>query len=300
MPLSRTPEERFEAADLTGYEYDPEYVEVGEPRMAYVDVEGEGEETFLCLHGEPTWGYLYRKMIPALREEGRVVVPDFVGFGRSDKYTEVSEYSFDLFYDFLVEFVTELDLRNVTLLCQDWGSILGLPAAAHNEERFSRIVAMNALIPDGRVELSEAFYGWQETVVEQFAPAPAEWDVGQMLVDGVGFDPNTTEAYNAPFPDAGSKAGAIAWPQLVPDDPAMDGADTIHAARERFAEWEDPFFVLFSDSDPITRNFADDLRELVPAASEQPETWIEDAGHFLQETAGEKVANEVVKFVRRT
>jgi len=160
MALVSTPEERFE--NVEGYDYQPEYISVGEPEMAYVDVEGEGEETFLCLHGEPTWGFLYRKMIPKLQERGRIVVPDFVGFGRSDKYTEVDEYSFGKHYNNLACFVEKLDLTGVTLVCQDWGSILGLPLAVSDEpERFSRIVAMNALLTDGEIELAEMWYGFR-------------------------------------------------------------------------------------------------------------------------------------------
>ncbi|MDX1748080.1 MAG: alpha/beta fold hydrolase [Halobacteriales archaeon] len=156
MTLLRTPEDRFDVPD---YPYEPQYVEVGEPRMAYVDVEGEGDETFLCLHGEPTWGFLYRKMIPGLSERGRVVVPDFLGFGRSDKYSEVDEYSYDLHFDSLVTFVEELDLRDVTLVCQDWGGILGLAVAGIHPERFARLVPMNTFLPDGTQEMGEA---WQE------------------------------------------------------------------------------------------------------------------------------------------
>jgi len=301
MVLTTTPEERFENVDLLNYDYDPEYVTVGEPEMAYVEVDS-GEETFLCLHGEPTWGFLYRRMIPTLRERGRVVVPDFPGFGRSDTFTEVDEYSFHRFYGWLRTFVEELDLRNVTLVCQDWGSILGLPLAAHHPDRFSRVVAMNALLPDGgrEAELSEAFYSWLHDVEQHLAGSPEEWNIGARLTEGDRFDDAEEGALNAPFPDAPSKAGTIAWPQLVPRTPEMGGADTIHSARQRFAEWEKPFFVLFSDEDPVTENFAHDLRELVPTATDQPETWIEGAGHFLQSEAGEEVAAEIVDFVDRT
>ena len=145
MALTSTPEECF--ADLSEYDYEPQSVDVGEP---------DAEETFLCLHGEPTWGYLYRKMVPTLREEGRVVVPDFVGFGRSDKYTEREEYTYEMHYDSLVAFIEALDLENVTLVCQDWGGILGLPVAVNEPECFARLVPMNTGVPSGTQEMPEA------------------------------------------------------------------------------------------------------------------------------------------------
>ena len=145
MALTSTPEECF--ADLSEYDYEPQYVDVGEP---------DAEETFLCLHGEPTWGYLYRKMVSTLREEGRVVVPDFVGFGRSDKYTEHEEYTYEMHYDLLVAFIEALDLENVTLVCQDWGGILGLPVAVNEPECFARLVPMNTGVPSGTQEMPEA------------------------------------------------------------------------------------------------------------------------------------------------
>jgi len=296
MALESTPEERFD--DVEDYPYDPEYVGVGDPDMAYVDVAGEGSETFLCLHGEPTWGYLYRKMIPELRSEGRVVVPDFVGFGRSDTYTEVKEYSFEMHYDHLARFVEELDLEDVTLFCQDWGSILGLPlAAAADPDRFSRIVAANALLTDGHEPLPKVWHDFKGMVVNT-----PEFDISG-LIQGACERPLSdaaAHAYDAPFTDEDSKAGAYAWPPMVPHDPGMEGADIVRRAREALAEWDKPFFVLHSEDDRVTRQFRYLFRDLVPTARDQPDIWVEDAGHFLQEDAGEEVAEEVVEFVQRT
>jgi haloalkane dehalogenase len=295
MTLVSTPEERFD--EIEGYDYEPGYVSVGDPEMAYVDVEGDGDETFLCLHGEPTWGYLYRKMIPELRERGRVVVPDFVGFGRSDKYTEEEKYSFGMHYDALARFVEELDLTDATLVCQDWGSILGLPLAVSDEpERFSRIVAMNALLTDGEIELADVWYGFKDMVVET-----EEFDIPQ-LVDGAcvkDLTEEAREAYAAPFDSEDEKAGAYKWPPMVPQTPEMEGADVHAQLVDDLAGYEKPFFALFSDSDPVTEKYRDVLRDHVPTASDEPDVWVEGAGHFIQEDAGEECAEHIVEFVDR-
>jgi haloalkane dehalogenase len=299
MSLIGTPEARFE--DVRGYDYPHDSVTVtdDDAQMAYVDAPGEGggEETFLCLHGEPTWGFLYRKMIPGLRERGRVVVPDFLGFGRSDKYTDVDAYSFELHYETLRRFVETLDLESVTLVCQDWGSILGLPFAVSDQpERFDRVVAMNALLTDGDVELVDTWYRFKEVVVEA-----DDLDVTRVIDGGCVNDlsADAIRGYSAPFPDEESKAGAYAWPPMVPQTPDMPGADRHARLREDLREWEKPFFVLFSDSDPITRSYRDLFRDLVPTADEEPDVWVEDAGHFLQEDAGEACAEHIVEFVDR-
>lgn len=297
MPLVSTPDDRFE--DVPDYDYPADSVTVADDgaEMAYVDVPGEGDETFLCLHGEPTWGFLYRKMVPGLRDRGRVVVPDFLGFGRSDKYTDVDEYGFEMHYETLERFVEALDLEGVTLVCQDWGSILGLPFAVSDQpERFDRIVAMNALLTDGEIELVDTWHRFKDMVV-----GADDFDVGR-LVDGAcvsDLGEEVMAGYRAPFPDEESKAGAYAWPPLVPRDPDMPGADRHARLREDLREWDEPFFALFSDGDPITEQYRDLFRDLVPTADREPDVWVEDAGHFLQEDAGEACAEHVVDFVDR-
>jgi haloalkane dehalogenase len=300
MDLVRTPAGRFEDVPDYDYPYGHEVVTDDGAEMAYVDVgpADEGaDETFLCLHGEPTWGYLYRKMIPGLGERGRVVVPDFLGFGRSDKYTDRDAYGFETHYDSLRRFVEALDLTGVTLVCQDWGSLLGLPLAVSDlPERFDRIVAMNALLTDGETDLPETWYRFRDVVV-----GAEVLDVSRIVAGGCARE-LTEEArrgYDAPFPDEPSKAGAYAWPPMVPQDSGMPGADRHARLREDLGEYEKPFFALFGDSDPITRGYRDLFRELVPTASEEPDVWVEDAGHFLQEDAGEACAEEVVAFVDR-
>jgi haloalkane dehalogenase len=300
MDLVSTPESAF--ADVPDYDYEPRSVTAdapGDPEMAYVDTDpgGGSEETFLCLHGEPTWGYLYRKMVPTLAERGRVVVPDFLGFGRSDKYTDRDAYTFDLHYDSLVGFVETLDLTGVTLVCQDWGSILGLPYAVSDApERFDRIVAMNALLTDGEVELADTWYAFRDMVVEADA-----LDVSRVVEGGCVNDlsPAVKAGYDAPFPAEDSKAGAYAWPPMVPQDPSMPGADRHAQLREDLAEYRKPFLALFSEGDPITEQYRDLFRDLVPTAADEPDVWVEGAGHFIQEDAGETCAEHVVAFVDR-
>jgi len=294
MGLVRAPEERFE--DLPEYPYDAEYVDVGGPDMAYVD-EGGGEETFLCLHGEPTWSFLYRKMIPTLSDAGRVVAPDLIGFGRSDKFEDREEYTYGTLYDQVETFVTELDLTNVTLVCQDWGGLLGLPIAANNPDRFARLVPMNTGVMDGTQNMPDVWHDFRDMV--ENAP---DLQISQ-IVDGAcltELDEDVKAAYDAPFPDESHKAGARVLPGLVPIDPDMESAKVLGDARETLQDWEKPVFVLFSDSDPITHGARDDLRELFPTADEQPDIWIEGAAHFLQEEAGEEIASEIVDFVERT
>ena len=294
MDLLRPDESNF--TDLPDFDYEANFVSVGEPEMAYLD-EGQGEETFLCLHGEPTWSFLYRKMIPKLRGVGRVVVPDFIGFGRSDRFSDPDVYSYSKFYGWLESFIEELDLTNVTLVCQDWGGLLGLPVAVNNEERFSRLVPMNTGLVDGTQEMPEEWWAFHDFVDEN-DDLPIDFFIQETTVSELSDD--ILEGYQAPFPDRSYKAAAKAWPLLVPTDPSMDGAHQMQEALERLGEWNKPAFVLFSDSDPITSDARDPLRELIPTARQQPDLWIEDAGHFLQEEAGETIADHIVKFVQRT
>ncbi|MCY4732379.1 alpha/beta fold hydrolase [Natronomonas gomsonensis] len=298
MTLTTTPEERFE--DVPDYDYPHEKVPVTDDgaEMAYVDVEGDGDETFLLMHGEPTWGFLYRKMISTLSEHGRVIVPDMLGLGRSDKYTDPDAYSFDLHYDaFETLLFEELDLSEITLVCQDWGGILGLALAGHNPERFARLVAMNTGVPDGTQEMSDAWHQFAD-----FVENVEELPIGMLIQNATAeeLSEEVIAAYEAPFPTEESKACARVLPFLIPHSPDDEGADTMQAAKQRLSEWEKPAFVLFSDSDPITRNARDPLRELIPTASEQPDTWIEGAMHFLQEDKGEEIADEIAAFVERS
>ena len=300
VSIVTTPEERFE--DVPDYDYPHERVPVTEDgaEMAYVDVpaEGDGDETFVLMHGEPTWGFLYRKLISTLAERGHVVVPDMLGLGRSDKYTDPDAYSFDLHYEsFETLLFEELDLTAVTLVCQDWGGILGLALADHYPERFARLVPMNTGVPDATQEMSDAWHEFAD-----FVESVEELPVEMLVQNATATELSEAElaAYSAPFPTEESKACARVLPFLIPQSPDDEGAATMRAAKERLADRDKPAFVLFSDSDPITRNARDPLRELIPTATEQPDTWVEGAMHFLQEDSGEEIAEEIVALVDRT
>lgn len=302
MSLIQTPAERFDA--VPAYDYPHERVTVTDDgaAMAYVDVAYEGEgappETFLLMHGEPTWGFLYRKLIPTLAAHGRVIVPDMLGFGRSDKYTDPEKYSFDLHYESFERLLfSELDLDEITLVCQDWGGILGLALAGHNAERFARLVPMNTGVPDGTQKMSEEWWEFAE-----FVETVDELPIGMLIQNATATElPEAViAAYEAPFHTEEAKACARALPGLIPKSPDDEGAQTMREAKERLSEWQKPAFVLFSDSDPITGNAREPLRELIPSATEQPDIWVEGAMHFLQEDAGEEIAEKIVGFVERT
>lgn len=303
MTVLRTPDERF--ADLPDFPYAPRYVEVRGLRMHYVD-EGPADEgaagpsaTILCLHGEPTWSFLYRKMIPALSRRHRVVAPDMIGFGRSDKPTDRAAYTFQMHRDLMAGFVEALDLRDITLVCQDWGGLIGLRLAAEMDERFARLVIMNTGLPTGDEPMSEGFKRWRD-----FAASVDDLPVGfimlRTLVGGDALDPRVINAYEAPFPDASYKAGAAQFPLLVPVTPDDPASESMRAARRRLAEWRKPALVMFSDGDPITRGGDRFFRKLIPSAVEQPEIVIAGGSHFLQEDKGEEIAEHILAFLERT
>lgn len=298
MQYIRTPEERF--ASLPGYPFSPHYVTVpdgdgGVLRMHHVDEGPRDGAMVLLMHGEPTWSYLYRKMIPVLVAAGfRVIAPDLIGFGRSDKPTERSDYTYERHVAWVWSCLDQLGVRDVTLVCQDWGSLIGLRIAAEHPERFARIVVANGGLPTGDQKMPEAFFAWRK--FSQEVPA---LPVGMIVSNGCTTDlpQEVVAAYDAPFPDETYKAGARQFPALVPASPDDPAAPANRRAWQVLDRWEKPFLTAFSDKDPITRGGERVLQQRIPGTRSQPHTTITGAGHFLQEDKGEELARVVVDFI---
>jgi haloalkane dehalogenase len=288
VEVFRTPDERFDA--LPGYDFDPHWSDVDGLRMHYVD-EGSGEPV-VCFHGEPTWAYLYRKMIGPLVAAGhRVIAPDYVGFGRSDKPTERDWYSYDRHVDYVGRLLAQLDFDDATVVVHDWGGPIGLRWAVENEERVSRLVVLNTGLFAGQV--NEAFMAWRN-----FAERNPDLPVGFIIQSATVTElpPEITAAYEAPWPTAESKAGVAQFPLIVPLSESDPGVAEMGAVRERLSRWEKPALVCFSDSDPIFPPKAGQrFVDLVPGARELEV--IEGGAHFLQEDKGEEIAAAINRFL---
>ncbi|MFL6062698.1 MAG: haloalkane dehalogenase [Marmoricola sp.] len=303
MKSLRTPEDRF--ADLPGYPFAPHYAEVGDGlRLHYVD-EGPADGPLgpvVMLHGEPSWSYLYRAMVPVFADAGiRALAPDLIGFGKSDKPTRLDDYSYQQHVDWMTEWLLGLDLRGVTLICQDWGSLIGLRMAAEAElrgegDRFARIVVANGFLPTGDRDPGRAFKVWRA-----FATYTPVLPIGRIVATGTKRDlsPAERRAYDAPFPSARYKAGARAFPRLVPTSPEDPAAPANTRAWEELGRWEKPFLTLFGRNDPILGSADKPLQEHVPGAAGQPHDRV-GGGHFVQEDAGAEIARRTVDWMRAT
>lgn len=294
MQFLRTPEERF--ANLPEYNFQPNYINFQSLRMHYVD-EGEKQSpVVLMLHGEPSWSYLYRKMIPIIVNAGfRAIAPDLIGFGRSDKPTQKEDYSYQMHVDSIANFINTLDLNNITLVCQDWGGLIGLRVVAQEENRFSRIVTANTGLPTGDEKMPEAFFQWQE-----FSQTVEVFPVGQIIQMGCQsqLSPEVIAAYDAPFPDESYKSGARIFPKLVPTSPDNPATEANRQAWAKLKQWTKPFLTAFSDKDPITKGAEKPFQQLIPGAKDQAHTTITNGGHFLQEDKGEELADVVISFIK--
>ncbi len=295
MKIQKTPVSQFES--LKDYPYKANYSTVGEQlQMHYVD-EGKGP-IILLLHGEPSWSYLYRKMIPILVEAGfRVIAPDLIGFGKSDKPVDRKAYSFEKHVEWLKNLIVNLRLQKIHLFCQDWGGLAGLRLAAENEALFSSITASNTFVPRTGMRANEAFLKWRH-----FSQNTPEFNAGSVVQMGTvsKLSKEVMAAYDAPFPDDSYKAGARVFPRLVPfegddEDNALPACDATWKVLEK---WEKPFLTLFGDSDPIMRGADIFFQSKVPGAKGLPHQLIQQAGHFIQEEKGEEVAHLLVNFLQ--
>jgi len=296
MQSLRTPNARFEA--ISDYPFAPNYCEVGaDLKMHYVDEGPKDAKPILLLHGEPSWSYLYRKMIPVLNTgKHRIIAPDLIGFGKSDKPIEKSAYTYQSHIDWLTRFLEALDLQDITLFCQDWGGLIGLRILTEHPDWFARAVVANTFLPTGQTKAPEVFLQWQN-----FTQTVPEFPVGKVL-DMATISTLSDEvkaAYNAPFPDETYKAGARQFPILVPIEATDPEAQKNIAAWEQLKQWHKPLLTLFSDSDPITKGGEKAFQKLVPGARGQAHQIITQAGHFLQEDKGEEIAQLVLAFIEQ-
>ena len=303
--VMRTPDSRFE--NLPDYPFASHYVDIAGYRMHYLDEGPRDGELLYLLHGEPDWSYLFRKMIPVLNAAGyRTIVPDMIGFGRSDKPVSLLVHTYNFHVNAQSEFVIKLNLQNATFFGQDWGGLFGLRVVAENEERFARVVISNTAMP------APTSYEFPDmsAPVGQWILTEREWikdrdiNPGGMVLSQTG-DPTIVDAYNAPFPDPRYTAGPLALPQLIPLTRGYDGVAENLAAWEVFKRWEKPFLTAFTTDENMTQKSItlpdgghEIWQENVPGAQGQDHVMIEGGGHFVQETRGVELAEIIARFMR--
>jgi haloalkane dehalogenase len=294
--ILRTPPDRFN--NVPDFPYQPRYAEVGGLRIAYIDEGPPDAPLVLLMHGEPAWSFLYRKMIPVLVKEGfRVLAPDLVGFGRSDKPASKKDYSYLNHVLWMTTWMEQIDLKHVNLFCQDWGSLIGLRMAAECPDRFDRIVLANGGLPTGTEKIPRAFKIWQA-----FARYSPWFPIGRIVKSGcaAGLTPQEVAAYDAPFPARRYRVAARLFPSFVPTTPGNPERQNNERAWDVFRRWDKPFLTLFSSRDPITRGGEKVWQSRVPGAQGQPHAITRGAGHFLQEDKGPELAAKIAEFIRST
>jgi haloalkane dehalogenase len=291
----RTPEKSFDG--IPDFPYAPHYVRAGGFRIHYVDEGPREAAPILLMHGEPSWCYLYRKMIPPLVEAGhRCVAPDLVGFGRSDKLACREDYSYQVHVDVMNDFVRKLDLSRITLFGQDWGGLIGLRVLTDNPNRFTRLVVANTGLPTGDHKPSEGFLRWLH-----YSQTTENFNAGGIVKGGCKspLPDAAIAAYNAPFPLDEYKEGARQFPKLVPITPDNPASDTNRQAWEILRQWPGKVLTLFSDQDPVTAGGEKPFQKLLPGAAGQPHATITGAGHFLQEDKGEEIAAHMIAWLKQ-
>jgi len=295
MRAVRTPEERFAA--VPDFAYPPRYAEVDGLRIAYVEAGPADGEPVLLLHGEPSWSFLYRRVMGVLADAGlRAIAADLVGFGRSDKPAEIIDHSYDRHVEWIRALAFDrLDLRGLTLVGQDWGGLIGLRLVAEHPDRFARVVAANTGLPTGDQQMPEVWLRFREVV-----RSVPRLQVSRLVQSGCQTElpDQVLAAYDAPFPDETFMAGPRAMPGLVPTTPDDPATEANRAAWRQLSSWDKPFLVAFSDKDPITGAMAPVLKRAVPGAAGIEHPVIEGAGHFLQEDAGERLGAVIADFIK--
>ncbi len=299
MPVLRTPDRQFE--NLPDYPFSPNYVNIsdsklGEMRLHYVDHGPADGQIIIMMHGEPSWSFLYRHMISAVAAAGyRVLAPDLIGFGRSDKPDQTSDYSYSSHVGWMSQWLEAMNVKDVVLFCQDWGGLIGLRLVAAYPDMFAGVITANTFLPTGEGKPSPAFEQWK--IFSQTVP---EFPVGGVLrgatVNDLG--PGVEAAYNAPYPDESYKAGARIFPSLVPTSPDMDGAADNIEAWKVLSAFEKPFLTCFSDQDPVTGGLEKTFQAKVPGCKGQPHTIVKGGGHFLQEDVHAELSEIIVSFMR--
>lgn len=296
MKILRTPDDRFE--NLPDYAFAPHYVNIQDGlRLHYVDEGPRDGRVVIMMHGEPSWSFLYRHMISAVSKAGyRVLAPDLIGFGRSDKPSDISDYTYTRHVAWIQNWFDQMDVTDAVLFCQDWGGLIGLRLVADNADKFAGVVAGNTFLPTGDRDPGEAFKKWRE-----FSKTVPEFPVGG-VIRGATVKPlgeGVEEAYNAPYPDESYKAGARIFPSLVPTSSDMDGVADNLKAWEVFQAWDKPFLTAFSDQDPITAGGDKVFQKRIPGCQGQPHKLLKGGGHFLQEDVHDELSEMIIGFCER-